>query len=322
MIEDAVHTDDDTASLAPTEMPAMRGDTPVRARPLGPLALLPVMILFWFLPKRMGSRLAACGWIATFSVHVVATLVGLSLIAYVYLTTASVTYGNPMWVSLRVDMPDAEMTVTEHIRAPFVALVTITHGLSSQPTGRRIVLRTLVGIPVGLLLLAVLLMPFGAAGEWLGRLFGRCLRLTLWSTTLLLPLGIGWLVWPRFLTWADVDRGTSPPSLLFGGPPETNDQAYTMAIVALSIFGLWWLAVLLRSGLRYAGPADGPGWIAQPPRCMKCRYILAGLSLDGPCPECGTPVADSLEKQRKALKFTRWRAFVLSVKTRRSRCES
>ncbi len=322
MIEDATRTDNGPAALVPTEMPAMRSDTPDPARRPGPLALLSVVMLIWFLPKRMGPRLAACGWIVTVSAHLVATLVGLSLIAYGYLTTVSVIYGNPMWgPSFRVDMPETGMTAAESIRAPFVALVTMAHGLAAHPTGGRVVLSILVGVPVGLLLLAVLVMPFGAAGEWLGRLFGRCLRLALWSTTLMLPLGIGWLVWPRFLAWAGVDHAP-PPSFMFGEPPETDDQAYTWAFTALSIFGIWWLVVLLRSALRYAGPAEGAAWVAQRPRCMKCRYILAGLPLDGLCPECGASIASSLEKQRRALVFTRWRAFVASVKACFSRCQS
>ncbi len=39
---------------------------------------------------------------------------------------------------------------------------------------------------------------------------------------------------------------------------------------------------------------DASGMVIVARRCISCSYNLMGLSKDGPCPECGTPVAHSL----------------------------
>jgi hypothetical protein len=39
---------------------------------------------------------------------------------------------------------------------------------------------------------------------------------------------------------------------------------------------------------------DGTGMVILPRRCISCSYNLMGLHAQGPCPECGTPIALSL----------------------------
>jgi hypothetical protein len=138
------------------------------------------------------------------------------------------------------------------------------------------------------MVLAIILMPFAAAGESTRLLFGRCLRLTWWSTTMLIPLGIGWLLDPL------VRR------LL-----ELPDEWLPVDYAALSLFAVWWLFVFLRSGYRYAGPPTGPAWDVRRSCCEGCGYILADIPVSTNCPECGRPVAESMPERRQAPAFAR-----------------
>src|SRR5436190_11054973 len=40
--------------------------------------------------------------------------------------------------------------------------------------------------------------------------------------------------------------------------------------------------------------------------CMQCHYRLRGLPADGVCPECGTPIAQSIQWWGEKLKRTPW----------------
>lgn len=60
---------------------------------------------------------------------------------------------------------------------------------------------------------------------------------------------------------------------------------------AYCIGATWFLWALLRAtGVRRPAPA-----IAHPPLCEACGYNLTGVTNEGRCPECGEPVADSLD---------------------------
>ncbi len=51
------------------------------------------------------------------------------------------------------------------------------------------------------------------------------------------------------------------------------------------------------SGTPPIDPTVGPGssTVEHDRPCTRCSYNLRGLSIDGPCPECGTPVRESLK---------------------------
>ena len=135
----------------------------------------------------------------------------------------------------------------------------------------------------------------------------------LWSTTMLILLGTGWLAWPRFMDLCGVEA-VSHEGMVFGAAEAAPDARAEWARDAALALAVWWLVVLVRSGLHYAGPPDGPAWQARPPRCTKCGYIIASLALDGKCPECGYPVRESLARLEKMGLFTRWKAFRASVR--------
>jgi hypothetical protein len=285
--------------MVPGELPPVRTDTPSRAWTIRGLVILPAMVPLWFMPKRIGPSLAAAPWRAAIAAHILALVIGYALVVW----AESYWVFNPF--NVPVDIPgDArqapEMSFREQVRVPFAVLVMAAH---SQTTGGGAVPSPAVVfllIELGVFLLAVILMPFAAAGESIGSLFGRCLRLTWWSTTLAIPLGIGWLVAPRFHQWL----GYASPN---------NWQPVDFP--ALAVFCLWWMVVLLRSGLRYAGLAAGPAWEVRQPVCESCGYIIAQIPRSTKCPECGRPVAVSLPENRRPTPFAMATSFRESLRS-------
>jgi hypothetical protein len=266
------------------------------------------LVPLWFFPRTMGVRLAAAGWGAAILAHIVALALGLGLVAWTQIQSSRLTFGTPAFITVNVPMPEARQPFSECLRAPFAALATAAHDFSPLVIGWVSRIPTIIGaIEIGIPIVAILLMPFAAAGEPLGRLFGRCRRLAFWSSTLVIPLGIGWLLLPAILRLL----GVPPPDVqnVVFGAQTTTDEREQWAVFLIIMWALWWLYVLLRSGLGYMGPA----WQPQQPRCRKCGYIILGLPLAGGCPECAHPVLKSAAAFQRSSRFSRWRAFVLSV---------
>ena len=303
----------------PQEWPALRADAPGRVRTIHGLSALPVMVLLWFAPKRMGPFVAAAGWHAAVWAGLIGIGVGFGLPACGIDTTVAETYTGPWYLVFRLSTPSSNFTLSEVPRAPLAALVALIHTGASNPgwsaTSGYTLLLILAAIPASLLALAAALMPFAAAGERLTPLFGRCMRLVLWSMTVLIPIGLAVSFWPwvldHFIVAAPspLDRPREMDELI-----NVGNGAALLALVAITALGLWWLAILWRSGLRYAGAADGPAWRPRTPRCQKCGYIIATLRLDARCPECNHPVADSVARLRRKTKPTRWRLFTASLR--------
>ncbi|UCG17588.1 MAG: hypothetical protein JSV19_06060 [Phycisphaerales bacterium] len=247
------------------------------------LPSLPGIVLLWFLPKRVGASLAASGWHAAVAAHMLSVIVGLGLIVCAELppTFNSLVKQQFLGWDIEIDLPAPRMTCSEYVRGPFAAIAVVVHAAGPGSGGFARSLLALTGIQGAVLLLAVVMMPFAAAGEPAGRLFGRCLRLTWWSTTLLIPLGLVWWAEPQWRSWLDLP-----------------DEWHAVDSAALALFGVLWLIVLLRSGYRYAGKAQGPAWSARTPRCEKCGYRIVGLPYSTNCPECARPVAESLAERR------------------------
>ncbi len=280
------------SDLVPIELPPARTDTPAPVRTVRGLFALPGMIGLWVAPKFFGVRLAAAGWHAAIAAHVLAWLFGAGYIVW----AENYPRQNPFYVPPRlpsltasttpppIEMPDVEWS--ELLRGPIIALAASIHsagvGATIGPGGLLIA----GAIEAGLLALAVLMMPYAAAGERTGPLFGRSLRLTLWATTLAIPLGIGWLVSPMVFAYFHVPWEWSAPG-----------------IAALYLIGLWFLVILLRGGMGYAGPPEGPAWEPRTPRCEGCGYAIAAIPRTTNCPECGKPVADSLPENRRPPPF-------------------
>ena len=328
MIEDNRIAAGRGAPQVPETCPVLRTDTPEPAKAL-PLLLIPVgMVGLWLMPARWGKRVAASGWPAAIVAFVSAMIIGGSLVIW------TVVQGSPFsppppwmcWDQAQSWRPTA--TLSEEIRAPFGAVVLLAARPDVVYAYEHGVVALILGIvAVGVLLLSALIMPLAAAGEPLYRLWGRCVRTTLWSGTFAIPLGVLWLMAPLPLHLAGidvvaVDQLFDRMQVVEPSPgtqhPENKVAAYVVAGGGI-LFICWWLLVLARSCRSYGGPPEGPAWQAARPRCRKCGYILSGLAMDGRCPECGTPVAKSMVGLDKAQEFTHWRAFKLSVRAAASR---
>ncbi|HVP12087.1 MAG TPA: hypothetical protein VMV94_12980 [Phycisphaerae bacterium] len=321
MSNSATSPADTEAESVPSQWPAMRTDVPKTVTTLTGLPAVFGLLPLWFLPRIMGVRLAAAGWGAAILAHLVALALGLGFVAWAQIQSSRLTYGTPGFISIKVGMPEARETLSEYLRAPFAALVAAAHDSSPLIIGWVSRIPTIIGaLEIGIPVVALLLMPFAAAGEPLGRLFARCWRLVFWSSTLIIPLGVGWLLFPAILQLLGVPA-PEVPAVTFGIPPASSDESDGVAVLLFVIWAFWWLVVLVRSGLQYAGPADGPAWQPRTPRCRKCGYIILALSVAGNCPECGYPLARSVAAFQRSSRFTRWRAFVLSLRAAFSRLQ-
>lgn len=241
--------------------------------------------LFWLMPKRMGIHFAESRWPGAIVAHIVWMSYGIGCI-----TTAveGQRYSLPaylagQWPGQASVSMFSQPTLSEVLRAPLALLVDLlTHDIKN---GSELLagLGVMLAVELGVLMIAASLMPYAAAGEKTRRLFARCVKLTLWSTTSLVVLGLGLQV-----IMHAAGRFGSTPAVVAG---------------AISLYVAMFVWMWLRSALRYGGPPEGPGWEPRYPRCEGCEYRLTGLTASHRCPECGLPVSHSLPQIRRPPPF-------------------
>ncbi len=276
-------------NTVPEQLPALRQDQPEQPWALEGFFILPGMVLFWLLPKRVGPHLASAGWTSALLAHLIAVVYGFGLIAWATLYPDLTTTTGALGRVIRLPSSNGAMTADEWARAPVAALVSCLHA-APPSTVSQTTLWNLVFIELGVLGSAFLVMPFAAGGESVRQLFGRCLRMALWSSTILLPVGVLWLARAR---------SQDLPSI-------TDDWIWLVTTVPV-LPGMWWLFVLSRSCSHYTGPAHGPAWQPRAPRCERCGYNIAHLSVTSQCPECAFPICDSLLDKRYETSWARAR---------------
>jgi hypothetical protein len=195
-------------------------------------------------------------------------------------------------------------------------------------------LGTTLSIEIGFLTLAAVVMPWGARVERLRDSYRHALRQTWLHTTHLLAMillvGMLGVALSRANTaWkaAHPFIGPPPPRLAATTAPATTLPANSVQIsqqkwseqrwaarlahqrqqpllirfcVQICFYAgagalLWSLAALLRA---VGTPRTSPQ-LTHPPTCEHCGYNLSVTPYDARCPECGQPVSDSLDPQRR-----------------------
>ncbi len=259
-------TDTHVAPLLPATAPA-----PEPARKIN---FLKALLLYWLFPKRYGPHLAAGSWKRAMAAHALSLL---ALLA-VFLPALATELDRHDPRRLREQAAYAVLTM---------AAQTSQNSFAWVPA-----LFIPLGIPLaepGLVLLAILIMPWHAGGDRAGSVFRRSLKSVYWSTTILIPVTIPvwfsfWLHSVDAYQWVD-----QYGELLAAG----------VLILFVGLPVVLWIRMLLAGGTRYVGSPDGPAFAPREPRCDECGYLIIGLPLEARCPECGLPVGYSLPGGRR-----------------------
>jgi hypothetical protein len=260
-----------------------------------PIAVLLVPLL-WVLPKRMGLHFGRVAWPGVILGHLLWTVYG---IGCVYLAFEAPRTGLPGYIAQAFESQaqhrDWPLTLSEAIRSPAALLASqiIEWSMSGTQEFAILIGGTLLAV-VGIAVLGgVLLMPWSAGGEKRWRLFARCAKLALWSTSCGVVLGLALQVIALALLEPEPDLWTSTST------QELSDVAWLLAPLMVAC----WLWIWLRSAVRHVGATEGPDSEPRRPRCESCGYGLTGLTPAGNCPECGRSVASSMPDKRHTSSF-------------------
>ncbi|HUU94882.1 MAG TPA: hypothetical protein VM487_04015 [Phycisphaerae bacterium] len=270
----------ESPEIVPEFWPPVEPIEPVKPWRVHWLLALPATVPAMLFPRRVGAHLAASSWAAAYVVHVLSVLLFFG--AFLAPALEGVLTG-----VFETSAAPAAYTLAEHVRRPFAADVLFLYGMLNNWIEVGIFWLVVGVVEVGMWVAALALIPLYAAGEQRARLYLRCVKLLLWSTMCLIPLGV--VVFPVG-EWLGEDLSGEWVALFVAG------------------WAFWWFTVLVRLGGRYAGPKTGPRWSPRTPTCESCGYTLTGLPVNGRCPECGRAVQDSLPERRRLPAFAsaRW----------------
>jgi|GEM_PF-2369266 len=251
-----------------------------------PLAPLPVSFFaalfgYWLLADRWGPHLAAGSRLralASYLIHFI-FIAGCGFIYYL------LRRGDEIESLHDLRQTAASLVLTLMMEAQF--------GIAEQLA---IILAPL-NLLLGLFFLSLLVAPWAAQGDTFRSAWARTLKSMLWSmsvfslVTALIVVGY-WLTATmfdgdiRFQNDGDQFNNYSP-GLSNDIAPEITGFALACLVFARAAWG----------GMRrYVGPAVGPGFEPRHPLCHTCAYPIVGLPMTGLCPECQSPVQNSLPR--------------------------
>jgi len=263
--------------------------TAPKPEPARRVNFLKALLLFWLMPKRYGPHLAVASLWRALAAHILGVLFVLGLIFIEPVTTEFRAYlDRTQQHSHKVE----GHTIVHHMRVAAACNVLQLAAWSAQsPWGQLSALSVLGSLfltELAVMLLAVVAMPWCAGGDRAVSVFNRSLKNVYWSTIMLAPASI--------IIWVVIVQA--------GKLREWFILLDNMAVdsILICLFGLP-LLFLLRSLIvgasRYVGEPSGPAFAPREPQCDQCGYLIIGLPLEADCPECGTPVRDSLPGGRR-----------------------
>jgi hypothetical protein len=263
--------------LEPTaHVPASLPPTMPSPEPASDTGLLQTVMLFWCRPRRYGPRLAAAPFRLALGAQMLAILVAVGVVATAIL-----------W-----RLADPVEGLAKFHRALAQEILDRASSSAGKEPNWLLVIEALGIVPFGALGLAALgafVMPFGACGDQASSVWKRGVKSAYWSTTAIIPvsvlLGVAILAFvPSFQQ--RTAHLVSSKLMLLGS---------VAGVILLAHMGL---ATALAVS-RYVGPPDDPVFAPREPCCDDCGYLIIGLPLDSRCPECGTPVRESLPDGRR-----------------------
>jgi len=269
----------DQASIAAMDMDSKQVDpllppTVTVPEPARHVNFLTGLLFFWLMPDRCGPHLAAMSiWRA--------------LGAYVFSWAITVFMSVLGWAAYIHQMPWTglqEIRLSAACGVISLAVLSASGGWMSHPVV--ILMTTFISPQIILMILAIGLMPWCAGGDQTWSVFKRSLKSVYWSTTLLIPFSlVGAALAITHNAWS---------------PWLDRDKPLVAAVIIISAFiVVMTLRVLLGGASRYVGNPEGPAFHPREPLCDECGYRIVGLPLATNCPECGTPVGDSLSGGRR-----------------------
>lgn len=150
---------------------------------------------------------------------------------------------------------------------------------------------TVAVVEIGCVLLALMMMPWGAVDEPVRASFAHALRRVWLHTTQAAPM---FVLAGIPITYMEHLRWLFMRSMQWRGPWETWPWWVRNDEVIIGYFGvvmpLWFVWGLFRA----AGVARSGSAPTRPPTCEYCGYNLTGTPIGGRCPECGIPAISSL----------------------------
>ncbi|MBN1347254.1 MAG: hypothetical protein JXQ73_31480 [Phycisphaerae bacterium] len=269
------------------------------------------LLTSWLMPARTAERTNHVSLRSAYSIHWLAALLTVAAI------TVLVAWEEQLYLGTERDFMGQvarviEDVLREFVRQPFMAMA-VTVGI-------------ILWVEATFLGLAFLATPWGARDESMRASFKHALRRTWMQTphvvvavllagTCVVQIDTATSLWRR----EPVMRAVPQPS----GPRSVNPEAWIrydkelesaqeefrhqfelrrqvrpwyvrygeeMIAIACIAASVWFLVALARAvgAWRSVPPSD------RPPTCESCGYNLIATAADARCPECGTPVAESL----------------------------